>query len=394
MIETGNQQFVKRLNKGIVLEMVKKYGPLSRAEISQKSGLNKGTVSSLVSDLIEEQLIYESGIGKSKGGRRPVMLLFNKTAGYSIGIDLGVNYILGTLTDLSGSLVTEKQTSFQFKNYGDLLNHLKGIIQELIAETPVSPYGVVGIGIGVPGIVDKNGKILMVPHIKWGNFELKHDIEEAYGLPVTMDNEANAGAYGEKKFGAGRKFNNLVYISAGIGIGVGLVLNGELYRGRNGFSGESGHMIIERDGKPCSCGSKGCWETYASENTLLKEAQSLNLKSDSGLTLESLISLADQGDEKVTSLFTDIGRNLGYGINNLINTFNPDQIIVGNRLAMAAKWIKEPIHKSVETHTLKYHQDNLEINFSELSIYSAALGMSAFATEQFLNRIKENSAVV
>ncbi|UFJ40289.1 ROK family transcriptional regulator [Brevibacillus humidisoli] len=383
---TWNQHLVKKSNKSLVLQTVKEQAPLSRADISQRSGLNKGTVSSLVHELIEEQLIYEIGPGESSGGRRPVMLLFNQLAGYAVGIDLGVNYILGVLTDLQGNIVKETSVNCSSSTFESMIQHLKETIQSLIDAAPDSYYGIVGIGVGVPGIVDKEGEILLAPNLGWRNIDLKEQIEQHFHLPVIIDNEANAGAYGEKKFGAGQDVDNLVYISAGIGIGVGYIFNGELYRGLNGFSGEMGHMIIEVNGKPCRCGSKGCWELYASEQALLTEAEQLKPlgQQSEKPSLETLLELARHRNKEVLQLFEHIGSYLGFGINNIINSFNPQKIVIGNRLAMAEEWLKEPVERVIESHTLPFHRVDLQLHFSKLSTYSAALGVSAFATENFL----------
>lgn len=171
------------------------------------------------------------------------------------------------------------------------------MIRSLILDMPESSYGVVGIGIGVPGIVDKQGTVLFAPNLNWSNISLKQHIEEKFKLPVLIENEANAGAYGEKQLGAGQSFQDIIYVSAGIGIGAGIILNGELYQGKNGYSGELGHVIIQANGKKCSCGSQGCWEVYASENALLEMAPQPDA------TLESLVALAEQNDPEAIALF-------------------------------------------------------------------------------------------
>ncbi|MEH7416876.1 ROK family protein [Neobacillus drentensis] len=378
---TWNQQVVKRNNKSLVLQMIIEKEPISRADIAQVTGLNKGTVSSMVNELLEEELIYESGPGESSGGRRPVLLHFNKAAGYAIGIDIGVNYILSVLTDLKGNIIIEKNQLIQDSSFPAVNELVKTGIHALLHEMPHSKYGAVGVGLGVAGIVDKEGMVLLAPNLGWKYVTLKSEIEEVFKLPVIIENEANAGAYGEKQLGAGQQFENIIYISAGIGIGVGIILNGELYQGNNGYSGEFGHMIIDVDGRPCGCGSRGCWEMYASEHTLLK------LTNHKGASLESLIELAEKGDKETLELFEEIGCYLGYGINNIINTFNPQQVIIGNRLAKAKKWLEAPIRRTIKNHTLSFHQNEMEIHFSSLSIYSSALGVTAFAVENFIKDI-------
>ncbi|HWO78403.1 MAG TPA: ROK family transcriptional regulator [Bacillus sp. (in: firmicutes)] len=384
--QTWNQFVVKKGNKSLVLETIINSSPISRADIAQRTGLNKGTVSSLVSELLDEKLITESGPGESSGGRRPVMLLFNQDAGYSIGIDLGVNYLLGILTDLQGNIYCERKIYYNQLSFEEIESKLYETIDHLIASAPSSPYGIIGIGVGVPGTVSNTGEILLAPNLGWKNVEFKKILESKYNIPIIIENEANAGAYGEKKFGAGKNSEDIVYVSAGIGIGVGLILNGKLYKGSNGFSGEMGHMTIQANGLKCRCGNEGCWELYASEQALLNAAKQQNIKTSlkESLTLEDILSLAENGDQLAIRLFENIGNYLGIGVTNIINIFNPEQIIIGNRLASAKKWLIKPLKQKMETHTLWYQQHDLNINFSELSTLSTALGVSALTVENFL----------
>lgn len=377
-ILTWNQHVVKKNNKALVLSLIIEKEMISRADIASVTGLNKTTVSSLVNELLEEELIYESGPGISSGGRRPVILHFNRNAGYAIGIDIGVNYVLAVLTDLKGKIIVEKSLIVNRTSYSAIISTVQTMIQSLMDDMPKSKYGIVGIGVGVPGIVNKEGSVLLAPNLGWTNIQLKEDLERLFHVPIIIENEANAGAVGEQQFGAGQDHQNILYVSAGIGIGVGIILNKELYQGKNGFSGEMGHMIIELNGKRCNCGSRGCWEAYASENSLLEMA------GESIDSLESLIELAKDGEKSAIDLFEKIGHYLGFGINNIINTFNPDQVIIGNRLALIREWIEEPILKTIESHTLAYHQKEMQLEFSKLGKYSTALGVSAFVVDHFI----------
>lgn len=386
MNQTWNHHVVKEGNKSLVLDKIKNDYPISRAAVASQTGLNKGTVSSLVNDLLEDHLIFESGPGESSGGRRPVMLLFNGTAGYTIGIDLGVNYLLGILSDLEGNVVSQKEARYKKMSYEAIEAKLFETIDELMAAAPESPHGIVGIGVGVPGIVDKGGEILLAPNLNWKNLNLKNVLEEKYNLPVIIENEANAGAYGEKKFGAGKECENIIYVSAGIGIGVGLILNGSLYKGANGFSGEMGHMTIQVNGPTCRCGNQGCWELFASEQALIDRAEKMGIfPEQADFDLSDLLKLAEQGDEQTIKLFEQTGDYLGVGINNIINTFNPQQVIIGNRMATSKEWLEKSLTNRVANQALWFQQNDLQINFSELSTLSTALGVAAFSIENFLS---------
>ena len=391
--KTWNQNVVKQENKFLVQKIILNSTPISRAEIATRTGLNKGTVSSLVTELLEEELIYEMGQGESSGGRRPVMLFFNQVAGHSIGIDIGVNYLLGILTDLQGNICHEKTIRFSNFTFEEIMSELFNTIDFLISSAPPSPYGVIGIGVGVPGTVRETGEILIAPNLGWTNIHLIEILKEKYALPIIIENEANAGAYGEKRFGVGKDFNNIVYLSIGIGIGAGLIVTDKLYQGKHGFSGELGHMTIEVNGMKCKCGSEGCWELYASEQSLLNNARQLGITPDNEneLSLEYLLLLADSGHQETIHLFEQIGDYIGVGIKNIINIFNPEQVIIGNRIASAEKWLKAPINKRIH-QTIGFHEDHL--TFLNPATRSTALGLAAFSIESFLENQKKTNEIL
>jgi glucokinase-like ROK family protein len=386
-METGDQYLVKKINKTYVLETIKKYDPISRIEIAVKTGLNKGTVSSLVSELIKENIIQELGPGLSSGGRKPILLRFNNKAGFSIGIDIGVNYILVVLTDLNGNIVNKEHHKIVDDSFDQVMSLMIDVIRRLIDNAPDSPYGIVGIGIGVAGIVNVDGEVLFAPNLDWSNVNIKEPLKKEFNLPVLVDNEANAGVIGEKQFGAGKDTSNLLYLSVGIGIGAGIIIDGQLFRGSSAFSGEVGHFSIEPHGLECPCGNKGCWELYASEKALLSKAQQL-FSDHKNMNIDQLVELADNGNTQAIDLISTIGEYLGIGLSNLINTFNPDTILIGNRISKIKRWLETPINKTIHDRALPYHLKHLKIAFSDLHLHSAALGASSFAIDHFFTALK------
>lgn len=388
-IKTGDQNLVKQINKSIVLDCIEQRGPISRADISKITNLNKATVSSMVSDLIQEHLVLEIGMGKSSGGRKPVMLRFNDHAGFSIGIDLGVNYILAILTDLKGTIVEEISEPLQEKNAEHIVNQLFRIIEQLIESAPESPYGVIGIGIGVPGAVNTEGKVLFTPNIDLNDFDLKQRVESRFQIHTIVVNEANAGVFGELQYGAGKGIHHLIYVSLGIGIGTGIIVGEELYTGATGISGELGHHTIEISGEKCSCGNYGCWEQYASESAMIKEACKLEVfKYSQNVNLGMIEIEANKENEEVILLLERIGYYIGVGLSNIIHTFNPEMVILGNRLVLFKKWLKEPIQKTIRNRISKYHQDAVQVKFADLGKYSSALGATSFVIAHFLDAMR------
>lgn len=381
MQTTGDQYLVKKINKSIVLDAIIRHCPLSRAQLSEMSGLNKGTVSTLVGELIAEKLVYEIGLGRSSGGRKPVMLMFNKSAGYAVGVDLEVSRLLAVLTDLDGQIVAERQVELERHDFDSVLARLTATVRSLIAQAPDSHYGVIGAGVGVAGIVDGKGTVLFAPNLEWDNVELRRLLQEALDIPVAIDNEANAGALGELQYGAGQAAADLVYLSVGSGIGAGIVIGGSLVKGYGGFSGEVGHTTIETNGKRCRCGNKGCWEQYASENAALELARPL------GVTrFDELIALARGGSPEAIRLFHEVGESLGVGIANVINTFNPELVLIGNQMVRAEKWIRSPIERVLAGRTLPFHRKQAQIRFASLDTRSTVRGAAYSAITAFVEK--------
>lgn len=389
MAQTWNQHLVKKENKTLVLQTIKEKAPISRASIAQVTGLNKGTVSSLVSELIEEDFIQESGTGESSGGRRPVMLLLNDKAGFTISIDLGVKKILGALTDLSGNRIIEREIPITDSSLEIVTDILYDLIDQLKENAPLSRYGIVGIGIAVPGVVTTEGEILLAPNLGWKKVQLKKMLSDRYQLPIIVENEANAGAYGEFMYGAGQHSRELIYISASIGIGVGLILDGKLYKGLRGFSGEFGHMTIEKDGRACRCGNRGCWELYASEKALLELAKNDGLSVDS---IAEIIKKAGEQNGVAIKALGQVGDYLGVGITNIIHIFNPEQVIIGGSLSEATAILLPAIEDRIEKNAIGFNKNDVRLNEATLNKYSVLLGITAFNIENFFHSsVKEST---
>ncbi|WP_431086887.1 ROK family protein [Paenibacillus sp. 8b26] len=386
---TGDQALVKKLNKSIVLERIRLHAPLSRAQLSSQTGLNKATVSNLVAELITDGLVYETGLGESSGGRKPLMLLFNSRAGFVLGIEVSVQYIKGALTDLAGTIETELTFPLAQHDPAFVMEQIQKLVQELMQTAPPSPHGIVGIGLGVPGMVDESGTVLFAPNLGWEEVPLRQQLEEELGLPVpvVVDNEANVGAQGELYYGMDsdhrQLVRDLVYISAGSGIGAGIIIDGKPYQGAWGYAGETGHMSIDWNGRLCSCGSRGCWELYASEKAYAASTFKLSTHSTA-----ELLPFALQGDTNTLSVFRDIGRYLGVGITNIVNSLNPGMLIIGGPLAEARPWLEQSMREVIDERALPYHRRQLQIRFSTLGSRSTMLGAAYAATAPFLGRVR------
>lgn len=382
-VDIADQAFVKKVNQKLLLNEILKNSPISRAKLSEMTGLNKSTVSSQVNTLMKENLVFEIGQGQSSGGRRPVMLVFNKKAGYSVGIDVGVDYINGILTDLEGTIVLDQHHHLECNSPEITKDILIEMIHHFIANMPQSPYGLIGIGICVPGLIDKNQKIVFAPNSNWRDIDLKSFIQKKFNVPVFIENEANAGAYGEKVFGAAKNHDNMIYASIGTGIGIGVIINNDLYRGVGGFSGEMGHMTIDFNGPKCSCGNRGCWELYASEKALIKSLQTKEKK----VSTQDIIDLAHLNDVGTLHALQNFGFYLGIGLTNILNTFNPQAIILRNSIIESHPMVLHSIKSEVSSRVYSHLDNSYELLPSFLGKNAPALGMSSIVIDHFLDMV-------
>ncbi|MDN3014586.1 ROK family protein [Paenibacillus sp. BSR1-1] len=381
-MELVDRNDVKLHSQKVILSTIIKNYPISRAKLSELTNLNKATVSLQTHSLIKKHLVSEIGMGVSSGGRKPILLVFNKNVGYAIGVELAANYILTILIDLEGN----KFFSDYFEFVSESMEALKSILIERIRlvanHAPESPYGIIGIGVGVHGFVNENQTVVFTPHSNWDKVDIKNLLEDHFTFPVFIDNEANAGAFGEKLYGEIKNSDNSIYVSVGTGIGLGIIVNNKLYRGSDGVSGEMGHMSIEFNGKKCGCGNQGCWELYASESAFFKNLS--KIKNGAEMTLEKANKMILENDADILMEIEKLGHLLGIGLTNMINTFNPDVIILRSNLIEANPIILKSIKKAVSKRVSRYIPLKNEILISKLNRNAAALGAASFMIKKFL----------
>ena len=384
-MHTADQSTIRKHNQKIILEEIIANSPISRAKLSKITHLNKATISSQISLLSDKKIIFEIGPGQSSGGRKPVLLVFNKIAGFVIGVDLGINYILTLLTDLEGNIVFQDFHEITDPDFKHIQPILVERIQFVSKQASESPYGIIGIGVGIHGFVNQDQLVVFTPNSKWSNVDLKGFLKNYFDCPIFIENEANAGAYGEKLFGALKKYKDSIYISVGIGIGIGILINNDLYRGMEGFSGEMGHMTIDLNGKKCRCGNRGCWELYASEEAFLSELS--KLKQVNRLHVEEAIKLIESNDIETLHLFQKFSYYLGVGITNIINTFNPEAVVLKGNLINIYPLVINTIRSFVTSRTYTHTNNQCVITVSELNRQATALGAASFIIKDFLARI-------
>ncbi|MEK5440577.1 MULTISPECIES: ROK family protein [unclassified Fredinandcohnia] len=374
---TGDAAYIKKINRSLILEKIVQEGMISRADISKATALTRATVSAQVADLLDEDLIIETQLEHNNVGRKPIMLSLNARAGYALGIDVDYNHISFTISDLLGRLVFEKTIECKNRAYEDILQILIEQINLLDEEYSDNRYGIIGVVIAIHGLVGKDEKIHFVPRFLWRSVNLKEDLEKACELEIHIENNANMSAFAERVF-LHHETNSLLCTTIYSGIGLGIIMDNHFFRGNDGFAGEIGHMIVVPHGRSCSCGNEGCWEQYASESVFLE-----NIRVEKGLssfTYDDLKELIEENDKEILERLEHFIYYLSIGLNNMINMYNPDTIILdGEILRLYPDSIKK-IEENLSSSISHYR----ELSVSTLGKRTVRMGACAFAIKRFL----------
>ncbi|QSO50931.1 ROK family transcriptional regulator [Alicyclobacillus curvatus] len=394
MRATGDQTYIKNLNRSIVLNLLRFHSPLSRVEISRQTGLTKATVSGIIEQLIQEQYVLEDGLLQSTGvGRKPVPLRFNPGAGHVIGVDVGVDYFRVLVMDLSCRVLNTYEDAIADTESADETYHkMVDIIKIAVHAASHSPLGVIGVGVGIPGLVDSTrGVILNAPNLHWKDIPLRSMLEGELGLPIFIENEANVGAIGEQLFGAGRDVSNVVFLSLGRGIGTGIILNDHLIRGQAGIAGEFGHMTIDENGPECSCGNRGCLELYASETAVIRHYKKLTNLS---VSFKNIIKRLEEGDENAKKAVESAAHYLGVGLASLVNALNPALILVSSRFASAEQEVISTVAEVISGRSFIAPYSPARVQTSQFGSSSCGIGAGALALQAHFSGPESSPLVV
>lgn len=381
---TADQFLVKAFNQGIVLHLLRVQGPLSRADIAKLTGLNKTTVSVLVDELIRRHLVREVGMGTSSGGRRPRLLALNAQAGLVVGADVAVDYLLVVVLDLQAKTIWKRRVDREpGTDAATDLARLGDLIAEGVAAVPETPLGLLGIGVGVHGPVEHpGGRLIIAPNMGWTDVPVGESLRERFQVPIVVDNEANTGALAELWAGAAQDVSDLFYFSIGMGVGTGIVLGGELYRGSAGTAGEMGHTTIDPSGPLCTCGNRGCLETFVSERALLRYVRE-TLGEAAPKSPAEVFAAADQGEAWAIAGLAQVGNYLGIGVANAINTFNPELVVIGGPMGSTGHHVLNSVRRVAEQRALPFPFSRARIVTSSLGEEACALGAGILILQEF-----------
>lgn len=381
---------IRKRNLSQVLNLIRQKGAVSRAGIVRQTGLSATTVSSLVNILLDSGFVKESGRGQSSGGRPPILLKFNYTFRHVLGVDMGATHITAVAMDLAGNVISRQSRKLDVIDHPDgaiaMICHL---VKWVMSETNLSLPQVLGMGITIPAPLagDSLNQITTIYMPKWDGRNLIEEIQSSFDLPIYLDNDANAGAIAEKWWGKGQGYENLAYIKLGIGVGSGLIIKNQIFRGPGGTAGEIGHTTINVDGPLCRCGNRGCMESYVGVPAVIEEVgQQLvdvhpGWKPSSTLTIEDITEAALAGDPVYRAVIERTGTYLGIAIANLVNLFNPELIIIGGDLAAAEEPLLKTIQRSVKRRAMPKAANEVHITTSKLGNDVVAMGAATLVIQ-------------
>ncbi|MDB4898101.1 MAG: transcriptional repressor [Firmicutes bacterium] len=390
-------ELIRAINKQRVLRLIRGAGPLSRADAAEATGLTRPTISAVVAELLDEGWVVEVGTGESSGGRPPILLRFNPRARLVVGAELSAGHVRAVLADLSG--VVRHRVKHRVESTDPLaeLARVEQAIRELLAAVPgeSGPGAVAGIGLGITGMVSATAGLWRYsPHFAVHDLPAADLLTERLGVPVLIENDARAMAWGERSFGAARGVDNLAYIRVGVGIGAGLIIRGQLYGGAHEGAGEIGHTIVDDDGPLCACGSYGCLEAVASAPAIARRAVE-RIQQGAASTISDLsngdlnkvigttvIEAAHAGDPLARETLLEAGRYLGLAIGNLINLFNPAMVVIGGGTGLAGDELLQPVIAVAMARALPALRERVQIVETALGEDSCPMGGAAMVIEE------------
>jgi predicted NBD/HSP70 family sugar kinase len=378
---------VRATNLAVVLRHLRMEAPCSRADIAATTGLNKATVSSLVSDLIERRLVREVGMTENRIGRPAMMLVLDGSPYAAIGLEVNTDYLTAVALDLSGERLLSWRRSFDgaASSPGQAIASLAALAKRALAKVAREERRVLGLTIAVPGLVDPDGVVELAPNLGWREVDLRKSLLSALNepqFPLLVENDANLAVLAEQRFG-GQASGDLVSLTGGAGIGAGIISDGRLLRGGRGFAGEFGHLPIDPAGPLCRCGRRGCLEAMAGLGALIRRAlpeaaiETAASPSEFGPHVDEIHRLAKAGDPQALEALAVIGGHLGHGISMLANLINPDFVTLGGYFTVLAPWLIPAAEGELIARSVAAEGGGTKIIASALDSSAAAAGGAA-----------------
>ncbi|HEY8474468.1 MAG TPA: ROK family transcriptional regulator [Natronosporangium sp.] len=377
---------VRATNLAVVLRYVRGHAPCSRADIAAATGLNKATVSSLVTDLLERRLVRETGLTENRIGRPATMLVLDGSSYAAVGMEVNADYLTAVALDLAGERLLSWRRSFSGLQVspGKAIAGVTALARRALSRVAGEGRQVLGLTIGVPGLVDADGVVRVAPNLGWREVDLGKQLTAALGdpeYPITVDNDANLAAVAEHRWGAEAGVPNLAYLAGELGVGAGIIVDGRLLHGAHGFTGEIGHVQLDPAGPECGCGRRGCLEALAGVAGLLRRANPDTFTdgqpTDWEPEVQEVARRARAGDKVALAALAEVGGWLGHGAAVLANLVNPEVIILGGYFVPLGEWLLPAAQEELTRRTLAPDAGGARLALSTFGHDAAATGGAA-----------------
>lgn len=383
-----------------ILRRLFQEGARSRADLAKELGLNRSTVTHVVRDLVSSGYVCEVGVSRHTGGRPGIPVVLDPHGGGLIGVEINIDVVNVVLTDFAGGVLWSRGVeTLDCDELFAELDAAESLVDEAVAQLRSAGIGpLLGIGVAVAALVAPGeGRIVYSPFLGWRDVDLKSRWAQRFGCRIVVENEANAAALGEHHFGVARRVNDFVFVSVGVGLAIGVFVNGILLRGVNGFAGQAGHTVTNTGGQLCRCGRRGCWVTEvgldAISERLRKRADASGCPAVSAadketpthMTIRALEDAVEAKDSAVLNVLEETGRHMGAGIADLINLLDPSLVVLGGALSGLAGTMLPSVQEAVENCRLAGKDQQVVLRASSLGSRACTLGATAAVLGRFLD---------
>jgi predicted NBD/HSP70 family sugar kinase len=392
----ARQDALRPHNLALVLQHIAAGDPVSRARIAAATGLTKTTVSSLVDDLVSARLVVELGPEARGEIGRPGSALALDPSGYAgIGLEINVDYIAVCLANLVGEVryLRTRARDNRSQSPAKVLGRAVRMIRTALARAEAARLTVAGLAVAVPGPVETDrGLLRLAPNLGWVDVPVAGILADrlaGHDLAVVVDNEANLAALGELWFGGHHDLADFIHVSGEIGVGGGVVLSEELFRGVRGFAGEIGHVVVDPDGPRCRCGARGCLEQVAGQEAILRAAGLTGAVGTSigqpGGSVAELLARARAGDPATLRAVESAGRALGIGLSATVNVVDPSTVVLGGLYAALEPWLRGPLLEELSERAITHRWSPVQLLASRLGPDAAVRGAAGVVVKRVLS---------
>mgnify|MGYP000937834741 CR=1 FL=1 len=390
---SSNTSDVRRINRLLVRDIIRKQGPICRSDIAKVAGLTPPTVTNIVSEMLAAGTVEEVGYGESTGGRRPVMLVLNPNAGFILAAGIQRSVTRVALMDLSDNVLARRDTHVSVSSPYEMAAAIRESFESLLGETGIPKEKILWCGVASPGLVNPDlGVVETSSNLAWKKVPFAHILSENLsGIPVHIENISNAAALGEKAYGIGKGYPNLIYLSVSIGIGAGIIIDNTVFRGSRGYAGEIGHVpMTVYNGPQCACGREGCLEAFCGVPAVIRrvkaqvsdeEFKTLGVDKDS-IEIPHLTKPPLLGIPAVKRIMDETGHLIGIAIAHLVSLFDTEMVILGGELGRVEDAFLETVMRSARDHSLVEFAETIRVVRSTMHEQPELMGAYVLAMEE------------